>query len=68
MTHLSHPLIPHVPSRKLNSNFAGYKRPLTSSVGIAVTPGGGGTVDALLKTVDARLYRAKTSARNRIET
>jgi len=37
-------------------------------VGIAVTPGGGGTVDALLKTVDARLYRAKTSARNRIET
>ena len=40
----------------------------TFSAGIAATPGDGGTVEELLKTADARLYRAKTNGRSRIET
>ncbi|MFP2934513.1 diguanylate cyclase, partial [Pyxidicoccus sp. 3LG] len=47
---------------------AGESFRITFSAGIAVTPGDGVAVEELLKTADARLYRAKANGRNRIET
>ncbi|WP_426755971.1 response regulator [Myxococcus sp. Y35] len=40
---------------------------VTFSAGIAVSQGDGDTVEALLRTADARLLRAKENGRNRIE-
>lgn len=38
----------------------------TCSIGIAVSEGGGGTIEALMKSADDALYCAKTKGRNRI--
>ncbi|NVJ02963.1 diguanylate cyclase, partial [Myxococcus sp. AM009] len=46
---------------------AGEPFHVTFSAGIAVSPGDGDTVEALLRTSDARLLRAKENGRNRIE-
>ncbi|WP_267145433.1 response regulator [Myxococcus guangdongensis] len=40
---------------------------VTMSAGIAESPGDGATLEALLRVADARLHRAKTNGRNRIE-
>jgi diguanylate cyclase (GGDEF)-like protein len=46
---------------------AGESFRITFSAGIAVSPVDGDAVETLLKTADARLYRAKANGRNRIE-
>jgi diguanylate cyclase (GGDEF)-like protein len=47
---------------------AGESFHITFSAGISVSTVDGATVEELLKTADARLYRAKANGRNRIET
>lgn len=47
---------------------AGESFHITFSAGISVSTVDGGTAEELLKTADARLYRAKANGRNRIET
>jgi two-component system, cell cycle response regulator len=48
-------------------NTAGIRMPLTVSVGVACTPIGSGSPEALLQAADAALYDAKRNGRNRVE-
>ena len=53
-------------ARHLNSQFEGQALEITLSIGVAAFPKDGITSVALLKAVDAALYRAKREGRNRV--
>ncbi len=53
-------------AQHLNSQFEGQRLEITLSIGVAIFPKDGVTSAALLKAVDAALYRAKREGRNRV--
>jgi len=46
--------------------FNGRVCQVSASVGVAIYPGDGGTVDALLKAADEAMYAAKRQGKNKI--
>lgn len=54
--------------KKLSENASLFKKPVTLSMGISVTPDGTRTRDDLFKSADDALYQAKKDGRNCIRT